>query len=676
MIRSYLKIRTKKYVILWITLLFCKGILAFDTIPDTTFEEQCKTSEAYILYTYIDVNYSEFWDYYKRTTSVQRKLVVNNSSGVDDYAFVKISRYAKDNIDSININTLKADGTVVKLDTSLIFDQQVNGDQQGQINYPIPGVEPGDTIEFTYTYTEDLDEYDLAEFVNLYSNLPSINTEYTIRTSPDLSIRYKLYNGFPAPSVLSNDTIKYCLFSMQNIKGLSETQYSCIPCELPYLYYSVDKKNDKVKTWKEVYNREFNSITQPLLLDRQKSSYYKKWKKNVIGAADDSSKFYKLNLLLADIYDNIRIEPLKEGELIKSSGYFLNKKRFDPISIRRLYRQILEDLGIDYWAVFARSKRLGNIDPYYIRKGEYDHIFFAFQNDQGSLSLLYPPDASYKYRINEIPTSIYNTEAVIAKPFLTGKIKRSDKFISYDLQMAEVDSVTSNIIKLPGIGANSNYLRQVFYCDVDTANKKTSFKSEFTVSGGMSTEIRSFFSLLDQNKEMNDFYGALAKFEDDETALKIDTITSTKLMTTRPFVYNISARGTLKNNLTFINDSIVSITLDKLIQHSQVESEADSADLSYYMDYNYTDFFMLILKFPCDIELLGYDGDRGDIKNAVGEYLFNLNLVDNNQLIIQSNYKISKDVISKDEYGQLKQLNDLVQEIKNMRLMVKLKNLQ
>ncbi len=670
----YLITNLKRYLFICMALPFCTVVPAVDNAPDSTFEVYCKTSDAYLLYSYTDVTYfPALWNNYRRQTSVQSKIVVNNRTGVEKFAFVNLSKLMYDHLKMIRVETLKSDGTVIKLDSSLIFNHQSDGKHSKDINYPIPGVEPGDTIEISYVYTENLEDFELRDFVSLYHPVPSINTEFTIRTRPDRKVIFKTYNGFPNPSVISNDTIIYCVFKMENVKGLKENQYTCEACELPYVYYSVDKKKDEIRTWKEVYNQEFNIITQPFKLDYEKSSYYKKWKKTVIGEAEDSSKFYKLNLLLTDIYNNIRIEPLKEEELIKSNGYFLKERRFDPISIRRLYRQILEDLEIDYWAVFGRSKRSGNIDPYFIRKGEYDHIFFAFNNAQGNLNLLYPPDESFMYQVDEIPTSLYNTEAIMAKPYLTKKISRGDKFINVDFKMAEVDSVIVEMIKIPGLGANRNYLRQIFYCDVDVSNKNVSYLSNFSVSGGLSTDLRSFFSLLNKNAEMNEFYDALSEFEDNETALKIDTVIKIDLKNFKPFIFNINAQGTLKKGLSFINDSIVSLTLDNIIQHSQIESDEDSTGLNYYLDYSYSDIFMLILKFPCDIELLNVDRNKREIINSYGAYLFHVNLVNNNQLIIQSSYEISKDVIPKADYLQLQDLNGLVKEVKNTRLLIKLK---
>ena len=668
----FLKKRANKYFILLIILSFSIRLLANDSIPNNKFLEHCKKSDAYLLYSYTDITYTNSWSSYKRLTSINKKLVVNNNSGVDKFAFLNLTEFISNNLKEINVKTLKADGTVVELDSSLVFQRKLKGEKFGSINYPIPGVEPGDTIETSYVYTEYLKSYELMDFVYLYANVPSLNTEYTVKSHPNQSVRYKPYNNFPEPQVIVNDTLLYCVFKMEKIKGLSENQNTCLPCELPYLYYSLEKEN---RTWKDVYNQEFNAITQPFSLDSEKSSYYRRWKRRIIGEAKDSTKYYKFNLLHIDIQTNIQMESTNVKELVKSSGYFLKEKRSNPFSIRRLYRQLLEDLEIEYWAVFARSKRAGSIDPAYIRKGEYDHIFFAYDNGNGSINLLYPHEAYYKYQINEIPTSIYNTQAVIVKPYLTEKIKKRDKFIDYNFEMAEVDSVTVRAIKLPALGVDNNYIKQFYYCNVDLIKKNTTFKYRFLVSGGLSTDLRSFYDFQNQNKEVSDFYDALVEFEGDETVMQIDTIITTNLNKARPFTYTVNAKGTSKGALTFLNDSIVSISLDDLIQHSQIESELDSTDLNYYLDYSYTDFFMIILNFPCDIEVLGIDNYKIDFKNDVGAYLFDLKIVGDNQLTLQSNYKIIKDMIPKDEYKRLKKINKLVKEIKNKRLIIKLKNL-
>lgn len=667
------KKRANKYFILGIILAISNITFAIDSIPTVEFLAHCKKADAYLMHSYTDVTYSKSWSRFKRQISISRKLVVNSTSGVDKFAFLNLSEYASNNLKEFEVKTLKSNGTVVKLDSSKVFQRKSKDKKFGSINYPIPGVEPGDTIVTSYVYTQYLKKYELMDFVNLYRNVPSLNTEYTVRTNPGLYLRYKQYNDFPEPQLVLNDTMTYCVFKMERIKGITENENMCIPCDLPYLHYSFDDGKKGARTWKQVYNQEFNVITQPLSFDYEKKSYYRKWKRRVIDKAKDSSKYYKFRLLHTDILNNMKMEPGKESEIIKSSGYFLKKQRINPFSIKRLYRQLLEDLEIEYSAVFARSKRSGKIDPYYIRMGEYDHIFFAYDNGRGSLNLLYPHGEYYKYQINEIPTAIYNTEAVITKPYLTKKIKKSDKFIGFDFKLAEVDSVTVSTIKLPGMSADRNYIRQVFYNKVDLKEKKVNFKVKFVVSGGLSTEMRSFYDMLSENEEVNDFYDALNEFEGNETGIQIDTVTSAQLKSTSPFSYSLNGTGTLKETLAFLNDSIVSISLDKLIQHTQVESEIDADDMNYYLDYAYKDYAMYILEFPFDIEIMGTDNSTIDFKNDYGAYLYDLKVSGKNKLTLQSNYSIIKDMIPREGHDQLKALNKYVKDIKNKRLLIKLK---
>lgn len=670
----FLKRRMNKCLLFLLVLTLSNFSFANDSIPSTKFIEECKKSDAYLLHSYTDISYRMSWSRFKKQISVESKLVVNSISGVEKYAFLNLTEFISNHIKEIKVKTLKADGSVIELDSALVFQRKSKGEKFDEINYPIPGVEPGDTIETSYMYTEYVNKSQLLDFVNLYRDVPSLNTEYSVRTNPEVSLRYKSYNGFPEPQVIANDTMTYVLFKMEELKGVEENEYMCIACDLPYMYYSLNPNKDDLRTWKDVYNQEFNAITQPIAFDYEKASYYRKWKRRVIGEAKDSTKYFKFKLLHKNIIDNIKMQPLAKKELFKSSGYFLKEQHFDPMSIRRLYRQLLEDLEIEYSAVFARSKRSGNIDSHYIRMGEYDHIFFAFDNGHGSLSLLYPHDAYFKYQINEIPTSIYNTEAVITKPYLSKKIKRKDKKISYDFKLAEVDSVTTNTIVLPGMSSDHNYIRQVLYKDIDLNNKNDEYKFRFSVSGGLSTEVRSFYDMLHANEEASDFYDALSEFEGNDSGLQVDSITSIHLKNNKPFNYTINAKATVKDAITFVNDSLVSVSLDKLVQHSQIDTEDSSTDLNYYLDYSYTDYYTIMFNFTCDIEILGFENSTIDFKNEYAAYLFNLEVIENNQLKLQSNYKIIKDVIPKEEQHQLEKINQFVKEIRNKRLLIKLKN--
>jgi hypothetical protein len=637
------------------------------------FSKLCENSDAYYMHSYKDITYVKQLFGYKRHVSINNKLVVNTTKGVEDYAFLNLDEYESNHIENIKIRTLKSDGSIVELDSSLVFKRTSKRKRFGAINYPIPAVEPGDTIETTYVYYENLNKSDLMGYVNLYSSVPSINTQYTIKTGPKFEVHYKTYNDFPEPAIVSNDTLVYIQFSADKVKGLEVNEHNCMPCEKPYVYYSLENKKSKLRTWKAVYNEEFNILTQPMAIDKDKSSYYKRWKRRLLETAKDSSKFYKFNLLYTEILNNFKMEQIQGEEVIKSSGYFLKKKRFDPISIRRFYRQLLEDLDIEYWAVFGKNKHSGTIDTDYIRKGEFDHIFFAFENEKGAVNFLYPHEDFYMYQIDEIPTSLYDTKAVLVKPYLKRKNRKKGKFITRDLKLATADSVSVATINLSGMNYNHNYIQQTVFSKVNIDEKKTTFKYRFKVSGGLSTELRSFYDMLSQNKDVSDFYDNLSEYEGDNNAIQIDTVISRIQNREKPFPFIISAEGTLNDVVTFINDSLVSVSIDKLILHNQLENISTASDLDYYLDYSYYDYFMFYLSFPCNIEVLGIENGNVDFKNDFGEYLFEVKKIEDNQLKFQSNYKILKNVIPKEKLEKLKLLNEQIKNVKSKRLIIKLK---
>ncbi|WP_244954687.1 DUF3857 domain-containing protein [Winogradskyella helgolandensis] len=637
------------------------------------FTELCKNSDAYYLHSYKDVTYGKNWMRYKMYVSVNNKLVVNTTKGVEDYAFLNLDEYVSNHLKSIKIRTLKADGSVVELDSSLVFKRSSKKERFGDISYPVPAVEPGDTIETSYVYYKNLKESELLNYVNLYSDLPSMNSQYSVKTARDMTVRYKVYNDFPKPKIVVNDSMVYLQFSKDKIEGIVVNDLYCLPCEKPYFYYALENKDSELKTWKDVYNIEFNFLTQPMALDSDRSSYYKRWKRRVLGTAQDSSKYYKFNLLHNEVLNNFTMQPTNEDEFIKSNGYFLKEQRFDPFSIRRFYRQLLEDLEIDYWAVFGREKRLGPIDKHLIRKGEFAHIFFAFENENGHLKFLYPHEDFYMYQINEIPTELYSTEAVLVKPYYNGKKKRKDKFIDRDLELAEVDSVSVSVIDLPEMNSNHNTINQTIYGTVDIEQKTTSFKYRFRVSGGPSTELRSFFSMLDQNEEISDFYDSLTEFEGEDNTIQIDTVFSRTLNRDKPFAYTINGEGTLNNVVTFINDSLVSLSIDKLINHKTLESSSKTSDLSYFLDFSYSDILIFNLKFPCAIEVLGIEDSNINYNADIGEYTFKLKKNQDNQLKVDSYYNIFRSTIPSEKFEDLKLLNEQVKNAKNKRLIIKLK---
>jgi hypothetical protein len=179
--------------------------------------------------------------------------------------------------------------------------------------------------------------------------------------------------------------------------------------------------------------------------------------------------------------------------------------------------------------------------------------------------------------------------------------------------------------------------------------------------------------MLNKDKNMSDYYDALNEYQGEDNTIQIDTVISRNQNSKKPFSLDINAEGKLNNVITFINDSTVSVSFDKLIKHNQLVNNTSNSDLNYYLDYSYSDLFIFYLNFPREIEILGLDNSCLEFKNGFGEYSFTLRKSKNNQLQVNSNYKILEDHIRKEELQELDLLNEQVAIAKNKRLLIKIK---
>ena len=661
----------RTFVVLFVLAILCSySFIKINENPDP-FDEVCKNADAYFEYAYTDVTYVKSWSKFKKYTTISNKMVINNKIGVDEYAFLRLSDYETNHLSKISVKTLKANGAVVELDSATVLKKDTKTRKFSAVNYPIPAVEPGDTILTSYTTYEYLNKYSLKDYVGLHNPIPNKDSQYSIKSGTELRVKYKQYNKFPKPQVVNNDSIIYLQFSMKNVKGFQENDYSCLPCELPYVYYALETgKKNKNRLWKDVYNEEFNVLSQPIKIDYQNATYYKRWKRRTLKEARDSSKYKQLEILVNEVVDNYEIVPLEFEELIKTNGYFLKEKKFNTTSLYRFYRQLLEDLDIKYWAVFAKSKRLGEIDDQFIRKGEFDHIFFAYQDENNTLKFLYPHSQNLKYQIDEFPTNIYNSTAILVRPIYSEEEKKRDRHVRTDLEFAQFDSISVSKITLPGVNPKVNRTNQLIYAQVDLENKKTNLKSRFTATGGLSTEIRATLNEIYASKEVGDYFNAMMEVE-EENAIEIDTVIYSNLNKNRPFSFTMNSVGKLNKAINFVNPKMLSLSIDKLIAHTKLNVANSSPDLDYYIDFAYSDYFSFYLNFPKNIQVLGLEDNSFQVENDYLKYTFNVTQSKENQLKLNSVYTVKKDFIPKSEYENLKSVHDEIRKKKNKSFLIK-----
>ena len=142
----------------------------------------------------------------KKVMRVMVKL--KDAAAVEKFSEFDIDAKDKESIDSYNImhtnsafgaRVYKADGQVNDVDCSEVFTvTEGKKDKAMKHKIAIPGLEPGDVLEYFYYDEIWLDELDLDPIqFPFFRDYPTIN--YTIRCSidPQLTVEYRSYNGAP-----------------------------------------------------------------------------------------------------------------------------------------------------------------------------------------------------------------------------------------------------------------------------------------------------------------------------------------------------------------------------------------------------------------------------------------------------------------------------------------------
>ena len=169
MTQLFLKKQKTNLVVVFFSLFFF-SLKPSLTLTKDPFLLLCENSDAYYEHSYTDITYAKNWLRYKRYVSIDNKLVVNTTKGVDDNAFLELDEFVSNHLQSIKVRVLKSDGSVNELDSSLVFKKSSKKVKFNAIHYPIPAVEPGDTIETSYVYYENLKEHKDMDISQLIRN--------------------------------------------------------------------------------------------------------------------------------------------------------------------------------------------------------------------------------------------------------------------------------------------------------------------------------------------------------------------------------------------------------------------------------------------------------------------------------------------------------------------------
>ncbi len=176
-------------------------------------------------------------------------LKLNDGKAVEDYTTFEIDVKSSDKVGGYTLassNTAfgarvyKPDGTVRDVDVREAFTvTEGKKDKEAMRKLAIPGLAPGDVLEYFYYEDMFLDEVSMPPFqVYLLSSTPTKNFTFECELSPVLTLEYASYNGAPLLSMMGeyNKEVNHVGFSVNNLSAIDmDLPYSKPRRQLPYL---------------------------------------------------------------------------------------------------------------------------------------------------------------------------------------------------------------------------------------------------------------------------------------------------------------------------------------------------------------------------------------------------------------------------------------------------------
>lgn len=187
-------------------------------------------------------------------TRVYRMMLkLNDSKAVEDYTTFDIDVKNKEEVGGytfITTNTAfgarvyKPDGTVTDVDVREAFTvTEGKNDKEAKRKLAIPGLAPGDVLEYFYYEELFLDEVSIPDFqVYLLLSMPTKNFTFECELSSTLTLEYAAYNGAPLLGMMGeyNKDITHVGFSINDLAAIdTDMPYFKKRRQVPYLDVSI-----------------------------------------------------------------------------------------------------------------------------------------------------------------------------------------------------------------------------------------------------------------------------------------------------------------------------------------------------------------------------------------------------------------------------------------------------
>ena len=592
---------------------------------------------------------------------VYQRIKILTQKGAEDYSRIYIPKSTVGKIANISAKTIKPDGTILTLKKEDIKEvESVNNGlyswKQQHYRFSVPGVEAGDELEIVYVISKPGDLTRSGDYF-FSTHLPTLQSSLKLIFSNSIVVSVKNYNGLKAPEHHIQGGSYQFEYARYDLAALRDIDHAILYNEMPYCKYQIlsvstpfSGPTDAIK----VAASNWTDFSQGFIIHRNqeevketKARFLKQFvlKYYPVGSRSPHEAFRKMIRVIADsmTLENTSSKPEY------TSGYYLFRRSIPPSALNRIYTDLLDELGINYYYCFGASKSRGKIDTTLVSIDDFSSLFFAYHDEKDSLRYLFPENNLLQLTSEEI------------NPYHFG---------SFMLLISVKDPGKHMFGKLPDFPSSFNVKKRKNRVHVDFDANLLRYEALTTKPGAFSYFERAHTNRFSKDSLNSD---VIAYFKNELKNFTIDTSYYTGPDSLFPYKYCFNYRGHQKNRLLKVADSLWSIDLSEWIDHSVLPVYSTDRFVDYYPDFRYQEQFNYFYVFKTPVEVQNPGSLAGGLTNEFGSYQFSINQISDTIVQVQSVYKILKDRLPGYEFSKLKQLNDQWSLYKNAAFLVRIK---
>lgn len=629
-------------------------------------QDSLKGEDAIIFYHYRDIRHEivDMANFRTRTLeSIRYRMKIQTEKGLEEHSRVYLSKDRNQSIIVLDARTIKPDGTVIDLNSESIkeleYIESADLDvSRKEIRFAVPGLEVGDEVEVIYTLESNNLVY--GDNVVFHGFLPTIVSTVSITHPKELATEIRIYNGVGQPKVSDELIQTVYRWKLRNLKPLRGQHHAMVTREVPYLSYAVralviDRGGGRTQTyplssnnWQELFEAYDKTYSDLGFMGRQHGSFFGEWvkrRKEEVGTDDPVAIFEHC---FDWVRDRLEVVSMNEAESNNPVGYFLYTKKIDNHNLHVLYRKLFAKLKLKYYICFSRNKYNGPVDLEFVSPHFITDVFYAYSSGEGKVNFVYPSYESRTYYLNEYPYYLAGTKTV-------GLSSKSFSNLNLEVQQ----------IKMPNGSPQSSYRSKKVQLKVDLAGNTAEEESRESYSGFLSTRMRAWHQYVDESEDLEKYSEVEGR---DVESAKLEDATKEY-----PFRYTMHTHAKGFDGLAMeVEAGLYALKTDALLDHVTLYSEEEQQRFfDYFTPYPYRDVIDYFLTFEQPVELANKDDLQVNVENEFGEYRLTVKSINPTMVQVHSEYIVKSNYLPAANYGELKDLNQSLEDALVKSLFVK-----